>query len=432
MTDNGTGDPTSRDEASNIAIDVEQRNRGPRPQPNYWAPEPRIFSGKPDEDVDDWLRHYERVSRYHNWSTSAKLMNVAFFLAGTALLWFDNHERILTTWETFVEEFRTCFGDSCSKKKRAEQTLSRRAQLPGETCTTYIEEILKLCGIVNGNMSDEDKVGHLLKGIAEDVYNFLIAKDDLSTPTDFRRLCRAFEALKTRRILPKFGRLENVPTVASMDVTTCEGISSVVRRVVREELVRLQDADYGYQCAFDEYMPEQPLSWARERPIERRQPPEEARFNASFSALPTRDTRYQLTPPRPRPAAEPYQTSRRPQSNYYQASRRASELYSRTPHAAAALNSRRDSPVCYTCGVRGHISRFCHRPHRGPRFSTYTARLNDDATSAVGGPHLRRPSPTRFRDDSPASDRSITPPPTRPRRSPSPRRWSPSPPQLGN
>ncbi|KAH6942924.1 hypothetical protein HPB50_011960 [Hyalomma asiaticum] len=134
-------------------------------------------------------------------------------------------------------------------------------------------------------MSGEDKVGHLLKGVAEEVYNFLIAKDDLSTPTNFRRLCRTFEALKTRRVLPKFGRLENVPTVASMDVIACEDISSVVRRVVREELVRLQDADYGHQCAFDKYMPEQPLSWARERPIERRQPPEEAWFNASFPAI---------------------------------------------------------------------------------------------------------------------------------------------------
>ncbi|KAH6921143.1 hypothetical protein HPB50_027874 [Hyalomma asiaticum] len=89
-------------------------------------------------------------------------------------------------------------------------------------------------------------------------------------------------------------------------------------------------------------MPEQPLSWARERPIERRQPPEEARFNTGFSAVPTTDTRCQLTPPRPRPAAEPYQTSRRPQSNYYQASRRASEHYSRTPRDATPINSRRN------------------------------------------------------------------------------------------
>ncbi|KAH6947848.1 hypothetical protein HPB50_021833 [Hyalomma asiaticum] len=103
--------------------------------------------------------------------------------------------------------------------------------------------------------------------------------------------------------------------------------------LIRGDLMRnYVDTDYGYLYTFDEYVPEQPLSWARERPIEHRQPPEEARFNTSFSAVPTSDTRYQLTPPRP--GVEPYQTPRRPQSNYYQVSRRASELYSRTPHAA--------------------------------------------------------------------------------------------------
>ena len=125
---------------------TEQGSHRPR-QPSYWAPEPRIFSGRTDEDVDDWLKHYERVSRCHEWSTPAKLVNVAFFLAGTALLWFENHEHVLTTWPTFVEELKACFGDTSSKKKKAEQTLSRRAQLPGETCTTYIEEVLKLCGL---------------------------------------------------------------------------------------------------------------------------------------------------------------------------------------------------------------------------------------------------------------------------------------------
>ncbi|KAH8022958.1 hypothetical protein HPB51_006388 [Rhipicephalus microplus] len=78
-------------------------------------------------------------------------------------------------------------------------------------------------------MSVEDKVGHSLKGIAEDVYNFLVTKENLNTPI-FRQQCREFEALKTWRILPKFGRLDNVPTVESMDVAACEDIPFLVCR----------------------------------------------------------------------------------------------------------------------------------------------------------------------------------------------------------
>lgn len=79
--------------------------------------EPRSFAGQAGEDVDDWLTHYERVSRYNRWDSVAKLANVVFFLTETALLWYENHEDTLTTWERFVEELKLCFGDFTIKKK---------------------------------------------------------------------------------------------------------------------------------------------------------------------------------------------------------------------------------------------------------------------------------------------------------------------------
>ncbi|KAH8038478.1 hypothetical protein HPB51_001651 [Rhipicephalus microplus] len=82
------------------------------------------------------------------------------------------------------------------------------------------------------------------------MYYFLITKENLNTPSIFKQQCRAFEALKTRRILPKFRRLDNVPTVASMDIATCEDILFHVRRVVREALVRLQAGDAHNQFSF--------------------------------------------------------------------------------------------------------------------------------------------------------------------------------------
>lgn len=102
----------------------------------------------------------------------------------------------------------------------------------------YIEEILKLCKIVNTQMLEEDRVGHLLKGIAEDVYNFLIGREHVDSVSDVVRHCRTFETLKTRRIAPKFGRLANVTTVASVDERPSADLSSTIRQIVREELQR--------------------------------------------------------------------------------------------------------------------------------------------------------------------------------------------------
>lgn len=231
------------------------------PWPYYRVPP--NFGGTSGEDVDEWLKNYKRVSRSNGWNSAGQLSHVVFSLTNTALMWYENHEDMFTTWDRFVEEVQKCFGNSNAKKKRAEQTLAQRAQLPGETCTTYIEEILKLCKIVNPRMTEEDKVGHVLKGIAEDVYNFLIGKENLNSVSDVMQHCRTFEMLKMRRIAPKFGRLSNMPTVASVDTMSPNDLSSTIRQIVWEELLRCQQVSHCPSAFQDSYMQERPH--ARER-----------------------------------------------------------------------------------------------------------------------------------------------------------------------
>ncbi|KAH9382487.1 hypothetical protein HPB48_010927 [Haemaphysalis longicornis] len=141
-----------------------------------------------------------------------------------------------------------------ARKKKAEQTLAQRELKFGPKLVPHIlmkssncaASLILRCQI-------EDKVGHLLKGIAEDVYNYLITKENLASALDVIRHCRAFETLKMRRITPKFGRLANVTTVASVDVgsSPSEDIASVVRRIIREELAQqglCRDKSF-HQCA---------------------------------------------------------------------------------------------------------------------------------------------------------------------------------------
>ncbi|KAH8032936.1 hypothetical protein HPB51_003890 [Rhipicephalus microplus] len=52
--------------------------------------------------------------------------------------------------------------------------------------------------------------------------------------------CRTFESLKMRRISPKFGRLSNVPTVASVETVPPNDLALTIRQIVREELLRCQ------------------------------------------------------------------------------------------------------------------------------------------------------------------------------------------------
>ncbi|XP_077529327.1 uncharacterized protein LOC144141670 [Haemaphysalis longicornis] len=401
------------------------------PPTGSWQPhrEPRSFTGKAGEDVDEWLAHYERVSKYNRWDAVARRANVEIYLDETALTWFENHEAALTTWERFVEEIRKGFGDSIAKKRRAEQTLLQRAQVPGETCTTYIEEILKLCRIVDASMPEDDRVGHVLKGIAEDVYNFLIGKDNLNTVTDVIRHCRTFEAMKARRITPKFGRLANVTTVASVDVSSSADLSATIRQIVREELLRHGDVT---RC----WTPSRDGSCLRDA-----SPTcchSTTHFGSSRPSVNVADVDdYQrrgvyTMAPHYQPREDFHRDSHRTQHVYYPEEHHRSS-FPRRQFSPGQQYPRREPPTCYRCGLVGHISRFCRRRRQGPNDDpTYTfPRPNNLNPGTRWYPPLsstRNDQPTGPRNGSPASDRSLTPPPLRQRQSPSPRRRPMSPP----
>lgn len=385
-----------------------------------WQPyiEPRTFAGKAGEDVDAWLSFYQRASRFNGWNATGQLTNVGLFLKGTASVWYENHEESLTTWPKFVDEIRKCFGDPAAKKKRAEQTLMQRAQVPGETCTTYIEEVLKLCKVLDPRMTEEDKVGHLLKGIAEDVYQYLIAKENLESVSNVILHCRTFEALRARRITPKFGRLANVTTVASVDVAPAPSdLASIIRQVVREELDRREAASV-------------PSPRARE-PLPSCDPSVTSINAASVDAY-----NFAPRPMVPSPAVNAH-LGYEGHDGFVRGPSAVSQTWDgRAMYPPAGnFSMSRERPICFQCGVRGHVARFCPQRRRmsapsTERPRTFYRRNNHpgDRANWPPGPDSRTPYRLNYRSDSPASVRSLTPPPGRQHRSPSPLRRLTSPP----
>ncbi|XP_049516924.1 uncharacterized protein LOC125942694 [Dermacentor silvarum] len=218
----------------------------------------------------------------------------------------------------------------------------QQAQVPGETCTTYIEEVLNLCKALDPQMPEEDKVGHLLKGIAEDVYQFLIGKDRLESVRDVVLHCRTFEALKARRITPKFGRLANVTNVASVDVVPAPSdLASVIRQVMREELDRRQAVS---------------LSTPRVR-----EPFSFGDFGeTSITAASVDACNFAPRPGVPSPTTSTHPSyqfhngySRRPPAVSQEWDGRAS--YPPTDNFSAC----RERPIWFQCGIRGHSKSCC-------------------------------------------------------------------------
>ncbi|UYV82343.1 hypothetical protein LAZ67_21001753, partial [Cordylochernes scorpioides] len=201
-------------------------------QPRY----PSTFVGDGSEDAQRWLKDYQRVAKFNRWDDSMCLANVIFFLAGTARQWYENNEDLLTSWEVFQRALGETFGQQEEEMKKAEIILKTRAQKSSESSESYIQDVLYLCQLANPLMDDETKLGHLMRGIAEDIYQILIAKD-VEKVDQFLKECRKIELMKKRRITAsKFERLPNVALVAYEE----EDLPSMIRRIVQEEFQKVK------------------------------------------------------------------------------------------------------------------------------------------------------------------------------------------------
>lgn len=127
--------------------------------PGVWPlRHPPIFSGTDGQDVEEWLATYHKVSAANKWDDAAKLTYVSFYLSGVASLWLRNHEADIASWDSFKASFSQVFDRPAVRKLRAEQRLRERAQQPGETFTSYIEDVVDLCKRVNPAMLEADKI----------------------------------------------------------------------------------------------------------------------------------------------------------------------------------------------------------------------------------------------------------------------------------
>ena len=176
--------------------------------------DPGIFTGTGKVDVEEWLAMYQRVANSYRWDPTLMLANVIFYLGETAKAWFETHETELTSWDICKERLRDLFGRPIGRQVEAQKELASRAQTSTESYISYIQDVLALCRKTDGNMPEADKVGHIMKGIADDAFNFLLCRS-CTTVDSLIKECRHFEQAKGKRIVQRFDRLPNTAPTSS-------------------------------------------------------------------------------------------------------------------------------------------------------------------------------------------------------------------------
>ncbi|GFV86132.1 CCHC-type domain-containing protein [Trichonephila clavipes] len=170
-------------------------------------------------------------------------------------------------------------------------------------------------------MKEDEKVSHLMKGVAEDIYQALLTRE-INDTASFIKWCNYIEDMKQKRVgRPRFERLPNVVPVASLTDET--DLVSLIRTIIVQDEV------------------ERVLAPVSTKPTETRPRPTYAAVNRKYRVP------VQKFPPEPR----------------------------KTDVWRTADNR----PVCFHCGRPGHVMRYC----REKRLSLTTLETADGTSTTL-------------------------------------------------
>lgn len=323
--------------------------------------EPPVFAGLRGDDVEEWLDLYNRVGSANRWTEAEKLSYLPFYLTSVAKTWYFNHETDFVDWSTFANKLRQIFGCSSGRSEAAKQKLAVRLQLAHESYTSYIEDVLALCRRANKDMTEDERVRHILKGIGPIAFNAL-AVGNPATVNDVISTCQRLDQLQSLRL-----QQDSDPRLMPPSE-----LKTLIRTIIREELRDLEQQRSTVASApsppFDlRNLVKQELA-AMATPTSPVAPP--------ARPMPT----YADVTPRSTPAAPVVQTVMPTYAEIAAippAPGASSSTDTASSHLAAMRGGmtaaplypqwRQARPVCFYCGIRGHISRYCRRRQQEER-----------------------------------------------------------------
>lgn len=137
--------------------------------------DPGRFSGSISENIDSFLKKYNRAASINGWTNDDKSQYIAACLEGSALTFFENSEDnalVKTKWEDLEHKLRTEF-EPIAQTDMLRILLGKRKQLDDEQTTSYINDSESLCKRVDPLMPQPEMVRNILKGLKPTVARYI-------------------------------------------------------------------------------------------------------------------------------------------------------------------------------------------------------------------------------------------------------------------
>lgn len=131
--------------------------------------DPGFFYGRATEDASDFVKNFKRAAAVNQWNDQKCLLLFPSFLRDAAARWYDSLGARLPDANTF-DGLATALKAAFAKVGIVDDwkiKLETRIQADHETVEEFMYDILHLCTKINPEMSEEDKVKYVLKGLKE-------------------------------------------------------------------------------------------------------------------------------------------------------------------------------------------------------------------------------------------------------------------------
>ncbi|XP_039297287.1 probable serine/threonine-protein kinase DDB_G0276461 [Nilaparvata lugens] len=127
---------------------------------------PESYGGTKSEDFNEWLKTFNRAAKINKWDEDDKILYLPLYLKKTALAIFDifSDKNENATFLDAVGHLKSKLVDPVHEET-TRQKLENRNKLPTETYTEYTADIIKLCHILEPQMSEKRIVGYVLRGL---------------------------------------------------------------------------------------------------------------------------------------------------------------------------------------------------------------------------------------------------------------------------
>ncbi|XP_039291460.1 uncharacterized protein LOC120353050 [Nilaparvata lugens] len=181
---------------------------------------PESYGGTKSEDFNEWLKTFNRAAKINKWDEDDKILYLPLYLKKTALAIFDifSDKNENATFLDAVGHLKSKLVDPVHEET-TRQKLENRNKLPTETYTEYTADIIKLCHILEPQMSEKRIVGYVLRGLDVGALQHVAFMDNASVE-DLEKNLAKYE--RSRFLLDKKLGMHNASILSDDEEDDCQ------------------------------------------------------------------------------------------------------------------------------------------------------------------------------------------------------------------